>query len=896
MPVPLVATKLNIPPLQRELVPRPRLIELLNEGLESKLILLSSPAGYGKTILLSAWANQCRIPVAWISLDEGDNDLVRFLSYLVSAIGRIIPDIIEHVFPLLQARQILSQDQHLAMIINEIAQSGQPFVIVLDDYHLIQEPAIHNSLIYLLAQMPSHMHIVVASRADPPLPVARLRARSQLTELRMADLCFTDAEAAQFYNQVMQLDLQEGQIATLTARTEGWIAGLQMAAISLRGAANVSDRVQSFSGSNRFILDYLGEEVLKSQPEAVLTFLMKTSILDRLTSSLCDAVTGWTNSQEILEQLERDNLFIIPLDEERSWYRYHQLFLDLLRSQARQRFPGELAGWHQAASEWFERHNDLEGAVHHALTAANFERAAGLLEVAAQPFLISSEIYTFRNWIRQLPEVVFRAHPNLVLYSAWVLALAGTAVETVKNELEWLERNAPSIHSRCDVIRAFLLFSQGEVAGATALLHHSLADLRDEEELFHRIAVYLLSISDVMSGRFDQGSQGLEKVVQTSLHKGQVLLAAGALCNLAEVHLRLAQLKLAREAYERVLSVAVTGRGQRLPIAGKALIGLADVYREWNDLRRAEESCLEGIELARYLREAVVLSGYITLARIRHARGNAAGAQSAVQTALEISWQTESTRFDDLYVMLYQALLAVRLGDLDAVEQWIRDRGLSTEIDPADLDQEEDYVKYHLLKYELLVYARWLIARNDAPKALYWLNIISTTMEQQGRIHLLIEALLLSALAHFQCGDLTQALGCFKRSLALAEPGGYMRLFLDEGKPIQPLLMEAARGKTAAADYAGRLLSALDAETHLAAQESRRAAQQPGLVEALTEREVELLALIAAGLSNQEISRRLYISLPTVKWHIGNIFGKLSVRSRTQAVAQARALGILPVD
>ena len=898
----LLKTKLTIPLIRRDLVSRPRLIDQLNSGLwqangfARKITLVSTPAGYGKTMLLSAWANQCPFPVTWISLDGADNDLTRFLSYLVGAMEKVKPGVGQSLLALLQSPHLPPADELLSGLINEITQFEAPFVLILDDYHLISEQAIHEALIYLLDHLPSQMHLVIVSRADPPLRLARMRARSELIELRLDDLRFTSDEAAQFLTIVMGLDLDDGNISNLTERTEGWIAGLQMAAISMRGVENKADFIQLFSGSNRYILDYLAEEVLKSQPEDIQSFLLQTSILNRLCGPLCEAVTGRSGGQEILEKLEQSNLFIISLDEERSWYRYHQLFLDLLRKRARQRWPGEVTGWHAAASLWFETQGYLEEAIEYALSAGDFGRAAGLVEAAAQSTLLRSEIYTFRGWVNRLPEVEVSARPDLILFHAWVLVLTDSPAAIVDAWLKKVDLTSERISSKVGVIRGYREFMQGGVMGATTLLQQSLARLPADEALFRSVAAWLLSLYYVTIGDFHTGGQALGEVVRTSLQKKHLIVAAGALCALAEIHLRLGQLPDAKDDYEQALSIARDAQG-RLPVAARALMGLGELWREWNDLDQALRYCLDGIELAKHLRESTAIAGYITLARIQRTHGEVNLSQEAIQNAWELALQTEETGLDDLYVRLYRANLEIMRGDLDAAERWMKERGLTGEFNPADLDQKDNYYKYHILKYELLVAARWFIAANQPQKALFLLTQLLSKMEEQGRIHLVIETLLLSALAHQKLGDHVQAMNYFERSLVLAEPGGYARIFLEEGHAVRPLLQEAKRGETAS-DYAGRLLVALEAEVQKGDHEglTRQAfpSKPSGLVEPLTERELELLILIAEGLSNQEIAQRLFISVPTVKWHSSNIYSKLGVQSRTQAVAKARSLGLLP--
>jgi len=895
--VSLTSTKLLIPPLQRELVPRLRLYERLNQGLDKKLTLISAPAGYGKTMLLSTWAHENRIPVAWISLEKSENDLARFLAYLVSALKEFIPDILGDFPDLLQSPQLPPDRDFVSDLINEINRIRQTCALVLDDYHLITERAVHDTVIHLLAHLPPQMHLYIATRADPPLKLSRLRAHSELNELRLADLIFTRNESEEFLNGLMTLGLEQEEISTLSNLTEGWIAGLQMAAISLRNVDSKADFVQSFSGSNRYILDYLVEEVLRNQSEEVQTFLMKTSVMDRLTGSLCDEVTGQNNSQDLLRNLERDNLFIISLDEERAWYRYHQLFRDLLSKRAKQNFPGEVARLHRLASLWFEKHEVFDDAIEHALAAQDFDRSAELVERTAQSTIIRGEFYIFQRWVHQLPEEIVRKRSNLILYYAWALLVTDAPIETVETWLTSVDTRAEGVACKVYVLRGYLYFMHGEVFQAMQFLQTSLSELPEEDSLFRNIAAWLLSLFSVLTGDFNTASQELEILVQSSLHKGHILFATGALCALAEIHMRLGQFVQAEDDYERALRIA-REFNRRVPIAAKALMGLGELWREWNDLELANRYCLEGIELAKHLREVSAIAGYITLANIRRAKNDKQGSYEAIQKARELALQTETTNLDDLFVELYHAKLDIQSGDCEAAGKWIQARGLEGKTDPALLDQKDNYYCYHILKYELLVLARWNIATNQHDRALILLKMLLEKMEEQGRVHLIVEALLLSSIAHLGLDNLVQAKGCFNRCLELAAPGGYVRLFLDEGPAIRMLLQEAVKSGTAV-EYASKLLAAFEVESTQreggVLEPHSQKISSPGLPEPLTEREIELLSLIAEGLSNQEIAQRLFISLPTVKWHTSNIYGKLGVRSRTQAIIQARSLGILPV-
>jgi LuxR family maltose regulon positive regulatory protein len=547
---------------------------------------------------------------------------------------------------------------------------------------------------------------------------------------------------------------------------------------------------------------------------------------------------------------------------------------------------------------WFETQGYQDEAIQYALAAQDFSRAADLVQAAAQPVLLRSEFFTFQGWMNRLPEAEIRARPDLILFYAWVLLLTDAPLESVQAWLSRVDLTSQSIAAKVSLIRAYQEFMQGEIMRAMIYLESSQASLPAEETLFSSAAAWLRSLAHVQTGDFQAGSQALEDLVQASLQKKQWLIAVGARCAVAEIYLRLGQLHSAHDHYSAALVIAQEPH-RRLPVAARALIGLSDVWREWNDLDQALRYCSEGIQLAGQLRQSLAIPGYLTLARIQHALGSASLAQQAAQQAWQLARQTAATSLDDLYVRLFQAQLAVWQGDLETAMRWLNERQLSGEVNPADLDQKDDYYKFHLLKYEYLAAARCHLAARQPHAALSLLEPLLARMQAQGRVHLVIETFLLSALAHQQLGDGFQAQDCFQHCLVLAEPGGYLRLFLDEAPAVTPLLQAAARGASAP-QYATRLLAALQAQSGPAGQPlltpSSPPSQPPGLAEPLTTRELELLALIAAGLSNQDIAARLFISLPTVKWHTTNIYAKLGVHSRLQAVAHARSLGILPLE
>ena len=934
MTVPLLTTKLYIPPVRPELVARPRLIERLNEGFCRKLTLISAPAGFGKTTLLSEWIASCKSQIAnpqspvairnlqfaWLALDEGDNDPARFWAYLVAALQTIEVDVGKGVLSMLQSPQP-PLEAALTTLINEIAAIPNPFILILDDYHLVTAQPVHDAIAFLLDHLPPQMHLALVTRADPPLPIARLRARGQLIELRQADLRFTPDEAQEFLNQVMDLELAADDVSALASRTEGWIAGLQMAALALQVRLSTPEQeteratslIRAFSGSNRYILDYLVEEVLQRQPESIQTFLLQTSILERLCGPLCDVVVGrdqgsgsrdqemlpllsthrslvLAGSQEVLEYLERANLFIVPLDDRRGWYRYHRLFSDLLRSRLLQAQPDLMPTLHRRASEWHEQHGLVAEAIEHALSAKDFERAVGLVEQAAEATLMRSEVVTFLNWAERLPELLVRARPSLCLFHAWALLVSGCPLEVVESRLEDVNEGAGLIPGRVNVLRAFIAVLQGQVPGAVELARQALKQLPEDDLFLRNVTTWIVSFSHVASGDFEAGSQALDEVIRTGQQIGNVLIAARAQTYLADVHVRLAQLHKARECYERALEIATDAQGRRLPVASLALIGLGDLAREWNDLEAASRYVEEGIALTRQWSIFAALEGYMILARVRQAQGDADGAGEALEQARQLAVQFKSTDMDDLFVATSQAQLWVAQGNLAAAWQWARERGLERDIDWAELDDPDDFVHYHLRKYECLILARMWLAQDQPDRALSVLEPLRLRMERQGRTRLVIEIEMLQALAYQAQGDVAQALACLEGALALAEEGGYVRLFVDEGEPMRVLLSRlVADRRLPPAAYARKLLSALN----LQPPTSNFQLPTANLIEPLSERELEVLRLLPTALSSTEMAETLFVSVNTVRSHLKGIYTKLNAHSRYEAIARAKELNLL---
>jgi len=894
MATPLLTTKLFVPPVRPDLVSRARLIERLNTGLHRKLTLISAPAGFGKTTLLSEWVAGIEWPVAWVSLDKGDNDPARFWTYLIAALQTVHADSGNAALAMLQSPEPPPAPSEgieavLTTLINEMRVIPEGLVLVLDDYHMIEAQPIHDGLTFLLDHLPPQMLLIIATRADPPLHLAHLRGSGQLTELRQADLGFTPDEAAEFLNRAMGLELPPDDVAALASRTEGWIAGLQMAGVSMQGREDASGFAQTLTGSSRYILDYLIEEVLQRQPDSVQTFLLQTSILDRLTGPLCDVLAGQDDARSTLEQLERANLFIVPLDDERSWYRYHRLFADLLRTRLQETLPGQVLELHRRAAMWCEQNGLSSEAVHHALATKDFYLAADVIERATLKISTwsSTDVATLVGWLRALPDDIVRARPWLRLFNCRALFVSGQpeSAEHILQELEkWLHDNptAPDAEKVLGLVgadRAGHAVVRGDVRQAMEFARRALAHLPEDDATARVRATATLGMACFRAGDVSEARRAFSQAIDATLAMDMPFAAVPLMCNLAAAQIVQGQLRQAFKTCERAMEVG-TIDGERMYLTGFVGLVLGQILYEQNDLEAAERYLLDGLELLRRGGAAASLGNmHAVLALVKQAQGDGDGALAAIQEAVESAQRGNIPRLSIL-ASAYQARIWLAQGKLDSAAIWAREY--------RQIGETE-----YLGGLEDLTLARLLLAEDPPAEALALLEEMLPPAEAAGRMGPVIEILALRALALEAVGAMSGALNALGRGLELSEPEGYLRPFVDAGEPMARLLRHAA-SQGIVPGYASQLLAAFGVSEFGRAEELPLPIHIQPLIEPLTDRELEVLRLLAEGLSNSEIARRLFISLPTVKSHTRSIYGKLAVHSRREAVTQARTLGILP--
>ncbi len=887
---PLLRTKLYIPAPRPELVPRPRLIERLDESLRlgRKLILISAPAGSGKTTLLSEWATgdaSC-MRVAWVSLEGSDNDPARFWTYCTVALHAVYGGVGEAALAMLRSSRPAPIEAILTVLINEVVSVLESddrdlrCILVLDDYHVIEAQPVHDALAFLLDHLPPRMHVVITSRSDPPLPLSRLRGRNQLAEVRTADLRFTFEEAAVFLSQGMGLVLSEGNIAALAARTEGWIVGLQMAAIALRGldAERVTGSIVALTGSQRYILDYLVDEVLSQQPESVRSFLLRTSVLDRMTGSLCDAITDQSNGQQMLRHLESANLFVVPLDDERRWYRYHYLFADILRTELN---ADDQAVLHAKAAAWYADRGLLSEAVKHALASGDLSEAARVIALAAEGPWIASYV-TFLGWLNALPDDLVQANGDLATYKGVLLFMTRQYVQAAIYAAAAERGLAPDAPSpscgRLYALKALLALGGGDLEAAVQLSREALELLGEDSAFFRSIALSVQGQVLQMLGDLAAAADVYRDAVLAGPQAGDQLGAMFMLINLAFALDKLGRRHEALALCQQIVEESVSQPTGTPSLAETVYVAWSLVSYEANELELAREQALRALDACQLVRftDGVFLSYYV-LARVHLSSGEIDAMRKAIVQVRQYAARQDLALPYEPWLAALEAHASLDQGDLDAATRWTRAAGFA----PTDTPQP-----FHEDAYS--VYVRVLLAQNRARDAQTLLAAMGHSAREGGRIRTLITVYLQQALVKQALGHSEQAIARLEDALRLAAPEGYRRAFLDEGQAIVDLLPGV---RQVAPDFVNQVLG----DAHIAGVERVRSQVQhtQALVEPLSERELEVLRLLAAGLSSTEVARELYIAVGTARTHIKNIYGKLDVHTRVESIIRAQELGLL---
>ena len=954
---PIIMTKLRIPSTRPKLVDRPRLQVRIAEGLRGPLTLITAPAGFGKTTLVASGVASCGMPVAWLSLDRDDNQAGRFLNYLVTALQEADNTIGSEAAQLITASQQAPPEVVLTSLINDLDTAGGEIALVLDDYQYLTSKAAHAAVAFLLEHCPNSLHLVIATRSDPPLPLARLRARGQTVELRAADLRFTVPEAAQFLNEVMGLSLDAEAVTLLEERTEGWIAGLQMAALSMRDRNDKRGFIEGFSGTHRYILDYLLEEVLASQSPEVQRFLLCTSILERLTAPLCDAIlkdeAGDTSiilppSSVILEYLEQANLFLVPLDDERRWYRYHHLFTDLLSARLDQIYQGLAPRLHARASVWLEQEKMMVEAVNHALAAGEQDNAARLVEENTTRLLAQGELNALMGWIGVLPAELRLARPWLCVHQAYALAFAGQLadVPTMLAQAEAAKgvtaaQGAADVAGRAEetAIPSAAAFEARSFKGAVAAIRAMTAvmagqdieaisqaqqssELLPEENLWDRAAAaWALGYALRSLGRLPEARAAFEEQIRLGLAMGNIWTLVTGLTDLANVVRAQGQIRQARALFEEALTEASKQGARSLGYIARMEASLASVLYEQNELEAANRLLTEAIAHTRQWPNPNHLAYAFALqARVLLAKGDLQGARSLVGKADQVRRSTALTRLNKrmveaelirVWLALQMAGFGLEPGDqlkeqaTTLVGEWQDELVSLTENVAALMDEGAETAAITL--------ARVLLAAGRTEEALSLLKRVTHDAQAAGHTGRSISSLILTAIASrrsakrseaFPDDQIVAALPALEEALSLAESGGYVRVFLDEGQPMQILLAQwlsheqfhevALAGASSLRDYATHLLTQFDAEEHADKAAQEKVSPTGDLIELLSQREMEVLYLIAQGRTNKEIARQLVVAPGTVKAHTASIYRKLDVANRTEAVARARQLSLLP--
>ena len=904
---PLLRTKITIPLLRPGYVHRPRLTDRINQGVTGPLTLLLAPAGFGKTNLATEWAAQSAGPVAWLTLNREDNELIRFFRYLTSAFREVVPHLGEETLDLLQSTESLQLETGLTLFINEISAQPNGIILVLDEFHVLENVSIMESLDFLLKHLPRNLRLVIASRSEPPLDLAFLRAKGLVTELGADELRFTDEEVALFFKQTMGLHLLPQTIMALEARTEGWITGLQLAALSLRNRSDPATLLASLQGDTHYLVDFLSQEVLDRQSEEVRQFLLRSSILDVLTGPLCEAVAA-PDSQpgygaRMLEQLERQNLFLTPLDEQHLWFRFHHLFADFLSHVLAEIHIAEIPELHRRAAIWLEQHGNLDDAFKHAGATGDQVWAASLIDRNVEALLKVGEFFTLNHWIGNLPDEIIRQHPRLSIAYAWGL-IAAYRLDRAKFWLDDIEQTLThatkqqrdNIQGGLDMCRSILALLNGDVQQAAEYSQAATQRLSEDNPFIQSMFCLEESLYFILLGDTAMAIEVLQKATRLARQANNLLVLIVATCQIAEMQALQGHLSQALATLQKAQFVALGPDGTPLPLAGIVDNGIGEIFRERNMLDEAQIYLERGRQLTQSSWSISSLDGGISLARLLHSQGNFARAQTLIMEASQMALSTESSQWDDVFISAIAVRLALQRHDLAAAVQWWKKGGV---FDAPESVSLENY-PYHIFEYLLLTQARFYFAlgqdsgnTDQLRRALELLRSILPDIERFERVTSKIEVLILQAMVVDALGEGGQAIDTLLNALALGEPEGYRRIYLDEGQVIADLLARCGNRQQETGAYSPSLqyIESLLAICGRECGAPGSTQERPEVL--LSAREVEVLSLIADGKTNQEIADQLFLALNTVKRHAYNIYAKLDVNKRTQAVSRARNLGII---
>jgi len=881
---PLLSSKFFPPPLAARWVKRADLVARIEAGLDAlhPLTLVSAPAGYGKTAIVAEWAQRSRRPVTWLALDESDNEPLRFFMYFIAALQKVHASIGVELMALLQSNQLPPRETLVTLLINDLIESKTLPVCVLDDFQSIQEEFILDVLQEIILRLRHPLHLMIVTRDDPAMPLGRLRAHAQLTEIRAADLRFTKKEINHFFRDIVQIQLSESAISLLDERTEGWVAGLQLVGISIQGHAKPESVIASLSGSQRHILSYLTEEVLKQQLPSVQEFLLQTSILAKFSADLCNAVTRQGNGEPLLRQLFTSNLFLIPLDDHEGWYRYHHLFAGLLFNiLKRTALPEKIRELHERASQWFESENMPVEAIDHALGAEDFGRAASLLEEHTWALLNQGYVRRVEAWMQSLPLEWRAQSPRTNLGIAWMYLLRGNfglVMPFLQQAEAALERIAANddLRAECLALKANLLQSQGKITEAIDDAQQALKIVPVTNVRVLGLAYLGLGAGYRQNVQFDLAVDALQQASRASRMSGDSVTGALAATHLILMCLQHGRLRFAEEVSSQMIERMEHSAGAVAPIIGAVYGALGLVYYERNQIEMARDHYLRGIQLGTFLgHHASLVYTQLNLARLLLAEGDLEGAAKNLHNAQELI-QAGAPGWLRPGLIAGQVQYFLSTGNLPQAEAVLRQSGVTP---GGQVTHAADEIQ--------LAHLRLMLRRateTDLKEGIQLAGRILSLAESGQRSSTSLQALVLGALLHERLGDARSACAWMERAVGLAEPERYIRLFVDEGAAVVPILQRLAK-----TEYAGILLAACPAGK----QSSAKPHPEDGLIEPLSERELEVLRLLAHGLKYTEIAGQLVISVNTVRYHIKSIYAKLSVDKQAKAVERGRDLGLI---